>query len=161
LENLNGQRSKAEQPGSQEAEGGQKAHTSGILFLPHPAEGANKASGALMLPDIGSPPAAGTAALGLTRFEIRDHTRRISCVVSDEALEAASNLPLPSTTVSRQRSFSRFRTLIDMAARLKLSRMPGGFTGSLTILPDDLRHIPDLEGAPQFGTMSWVMRRAS
>ncbi|WP_199707773.1 hypothetical protein [Teichococcus wenyumeiae] len=114
-----------------------------------------------MLTDVGSPAAAETAALGSTRFEIRDHTRRISCVVADEALEAASNLPLPSTTMSRQRSFNRFRTLIDVAARLKLSRMPGGFTGPLTILPDDLRHVPDLEGAPQFGTMSWAMRRAS
>lgn len=114
-----------------------------------------------MLTDGGSLAAAETTALGATRFEIRDHTRRISCVVSDEALEAASNLPLPSTTVSRQRSFSRFRTLIDVAARLKLSRMPGGFNDSLTILSDDLRHVPDMEGAPQFGTMSWVMRRTS
>jgi hypothetical protein len=114
-----------------------------------------------MLPDVSSPTSAGTAAPGSARFEIRDQTRRISCVVSNEALEVASNLPLPSTIMSRQRSFNRFRTLIDVAARLKLSRMPGGFTGSLTILPDDLRHVPDLEGAPQFGTMSWVMRRAS
>jgi hypothetical protein len=114
-----------------------------------------------MLPDAGHPGAAATVALASIHFEIRDRTRRISCAISDEALEAASNLPLPSTAMSRQQSFSRFRTLIDVAARLKLSNMPDGFVGPLTILSNDLRHVPDLEDAPQFGSMSWAMRKAS
>jgi hypothetical protein len=114
-----------------------------------------------MLPDAGHPAAVAAVALASIRFEIRDRTRRISCAISDEALEAASNLPLPSTATSRQRSFSRFRTLIDVAARLKLSHMPDSFNGPLTILSDDLRHVPDLEGLPQFGSMSWAMRRTS
>lgn len=114
-----------------------------------------------MHPDTGNPAAAEAVAPASTRFEIRDRTRRILCSISDEALEAASNLPLPSTALSRQQSFSRFRTLIDVAARMKLSRMPDNFSGLLTILSDDLRHVPDLEGAPQFGSRSWAMRRAS
>jgi hypothetical protein len=114
-----------------------------------------------MLPDTGNPAAVAAVALASTRFEIRDRTRRISCAISDEALETASDLPLPSTAMSRQRSFSRFRALIDAAARLKLAHMPDGFAGPLTILSDDLRQVPDLEGEPHFGSMSWTMRRAS
>jgi hypothetical protein len=82
-------------------------------------------------------------------------------MVSDEALEAASSLSLPSAAEARKRSFSRFRTLIDTAARLKLSHMPSSFIGPLTILSDDLRHVPDMEGLPQFGRMSCATRKAS
>lgn len=158
-ENSNGQRSKAKQPGSQEAEGGKKAGVHDPFFVPHAREGAGKPGAALMLPDSGSPAAA--VAPTSTRFEIRDRTRRISCTISDEALEAVSNLRVPSTGMLRQQSFARFRTLIDAAAKLKLSTMPDGFVGSLTILQDDLRHVPDQKGMPQFGSMSWAMRRVS
>ena len=63
------------------------------------------------------------------RFEIRDGIRRISCAVSDEALEAVSGLPVPSTVVLRRRSFDRFRTLINVAAKLKLSTLPSRSIG--------------------------------
>jgi hypothetical protein len=81
------------------------------------------------------------------------------CAVSDEALEAASNLAHPSTVILRRRSFDRFRTLIDAAAKLKLATMPDGFAGPLTISSADLRRLPAREGAPQFGSTSWAMMR--
>jgi hypothetical protein len=114
-----------------------------------------------MFPDSSHPEVIAAVALASTRFEIRHRTRRVWCAISDEALEAASNLPLPSTATSRQRSFNRFRTLIDVAARLKLSHMPDSFTGPLTILSDDLRHVPGLEGLPQFSSMSRAIPKAS
>ncbi|WP_424134957.1 hypothetical protein [Roseomonas chloroacetimidivorans] len=96
-----------------------------------------------------------------TRFEVRDRERRVACEVADEALEAASGLELPSTPLLRRRSFDRFRVLIDTAAKLKLSAMPVGFAGLLTISSGDLRCVPHKEGVPQFGTASWTMRQAS
>ena len=50
------------------------------------------------------------------RFEIRDGMRRVSCVVLNEALEAAAGLPQLSAPMLRRRSFDRFRTLIHAAA---------------------------------------------
>jgi hypothetical protein len=114
-----------------------------------------------MLPDTDNPTVAAAVAPTSTRFEIRDRTRRISCAISDEALEAASCLTVPSTAILRNRSFNRFRALIDAAAKLKLSTMPAGFAGPLAILSDDLRRVPEQEGVPQFGSTSWAMRRTS
>lgn len=97
----------------------------------------------------------------LVRFEVRDRTRRIVCAVSDEALEAVSDLAVPSTDIMRRRSFDRFRSLIDTAAKLKLSVMPGNFPGPLLLSADDLRRVPAEQGVPVFGSSSWTMRRAS
>ena len=67
------------------------------------------------------------------RFEIRDGIRRISFAVSDEALEAVSGLPAPSTVMLRRRSFDRFRTLINVAANLKLRTLPSGSIGLIVL----------------------------
>lgn len=89
---------------------------------------------------------------GLIRFEVRVGIRRIHCDVSDEALEAVSGLVGPSTTTLRRRSFDRFRTLIDAAARLKLERLPPGFTGPVVLSTNDLRSVPQERGSPAFGS---------
>lgn len=89
---------------------------------------------------------------GLTRFEIRDGIRRVSCNVSDEALEAVSGLAVPSTTASRRKSFDRFRTLIDAAAKLKLKTLPPGFVGLVVLSSGDLRCVPPAAGVPPFGS---------
>ena len=86
------------------------------------------------------------------RFEVRDGIRRVDCTVSDEALEAVSALPLPSTSALRRKSFDRFRTLIDAAARLKLGTMAAGFAGPLAIGAEDLRRVPPEAGTPPFGS---------
>jgi hypothetical protein len=98
--------------------------------------------------------------LPLVRFEVRDRTRRIVCAVSDEALEAVSDLAAPSTDTMRRRSFDRFRSLIDTAAKLKLSTIPGDFPGPVLLSSDDLRRVPAEQGVPVFGSSSWTMRRA-
>lgn len=85
-------------------------------------------------------------------FEIRDGIRRISCAVSDEALEAVSGLPVPSTVMLRRRSFDRFRTLINVAAKLKLSTLPSRSIGLIVLSGDDLRRVPPQTGEPPFGT---------
>ncbi|MFH5927503.1 hypothetical protein [Roseomonas xinghualingensis] len=91
---------------------------------------------------------------------MRDRTRRIVCAVSDEALEAVADLMAPSTDIMRRRSFDRFRSLIDAAAKLKLASMPDGFLGPVLLSSDDLRQVPAEQGMPLFGSNSWTMRRA-
>jgi hypothetical protein len=86
------------------------------------------------------------------RFEIRDGIRRISCAVSNEALEAVSGLPAPSTEMLRRRSFDRFRTLINMAAKLKLSMLPSGSISLIVLTDEDLRRVPPETGVPSFGS---------
>ena len=88
------------------------------------------------------------------RFEIRDGIRRISCAVSDEALEAASGLVAPSTVVLRRRSFDRFRTLINAAAKLKLGTLPQGSTGPIVLTREDLQCMPPETGTPSFGSFA-------
>lgn len=88
----------------------------------------------------------------LIRFEIRVGIRRIGCNVSDEALEAVSGLAAPSTTTLRRKSFDRFRTLIDAAARLKLGTLPPEFPGPLVLSSGDLRRVPPEVGVPAFGS---------
>ncbi len=88
------------------------------------------------------------------RFEIRDGIRRISCAVSDEALEAASGLTLPSTVILRRRSFDRFRTLINAAAKLKLRTLPPGSIGPIVLTREDLRCMPPETGMPSFGSFA-------
>ena len=86
------------------------------------------------------------------RFEVRDGMRRVDCAVSDEALEAVADLGLPSTSALRRRSFDRFRTLIDAAAKLKLRSLPGDFAGPLMISAGDLRRVPPEAGVPKYGS---------
>ncbi|GBQ27984.1 hypothetical protein AA13594_0809 [Gluconacetobacter azotocaptans DSM 13594] len=74
-------------------------------------------------------------------------------MVSGEALEAAAGLTLPSTSLSRQRSFDRFRTLINAAAKLKLARAPVRQGGCLVLESDDLRRVPLEVGVPLFGSL--------
>jgi hypothetical protein len=87
----------------------------------------------------------------LIRFEIRDGIRRISCTVSNEALEAAAGLTAPSTEMLRRRSFDRFRTLINTAAEMKLRTLALGSIGPLDLSSEDLRCVPTETDAPQFG----------
>lgn len=88
------------------------------------------------------------------RFEIRDGIRRISCAVSDEALEAASGLTVPSTVMLRRRSFDRFRTLINAAAKLKLRTRPPGSIDPIVLTSEDLRCMPPETGMPSFGSFA-------
>lgn len=90
----------------------------------------------------------------ITQFEVRDGVRRVICSVSDEALEAASGLAAPSTPVLRRKSFDRFRTLIDAAAKLKLNTLPAGSLGPIVLSSQDLRCVPPAAGVPLFGSMS-------
>jgi Protein of unknown function (DUF1488) len=99
-----------------------------------------------------TPSTATTFDGGLIRFEVRDGIRRIGCTVSDEALEAVSGLAVPSTMVSRRKSFDRFRMLINAAARLKLGTLPPGFAGPLALSSKDLRCVPPEVGFPSFGS---------
>jgi hypothetical protein len=85
-------------------------------------------------------------------FEIRDGIRRIGCAISDEALEAASSLTMPSTVMLRRRSFDRFRTLINVAAKLKLRTLPPGAIGPIVLTHEDLRCVPPETGVPSFGS---------
>jgi hypothetical protein len=84
-------------------------------------------------------------------FEIRDGIHRIKCTVSSEALEAVSGLTVPSTVVLRRRSFDRFRTLINAAAKLKLRTLPSGTIGPIFLTSEDLRCVPPEAGVPSFG----------
>ena len=92
-------------------------------------------------------------------FEVRDGIRRISCAVSNDALEAVSGLTAPSTVSLRRRSFDRFRTLINKAATLKLSSLPSGFTGAVVLTSRDLRCVPPEAGAPSFGSSARGLTR--
>ncbi len=94
---------------------------------------------------------------GGTRFEVRDGMRRISCTVSDEALEAVSGLPTPSSAALRRKSFDRFRTLINAAATLKLVTLPPGFAGPLALDDADLRRVPAEKGVPVYGSSARVL----
>ena len=85
------------------------------------------------------------------QFEIRDGIHRISCAVSSEALEAVSGLTVPSTVTLRRRSFDRFRTLINAAAKLKLRALPSGSIGPIVLTSEDLRSVPPDAGVPSFG----------
>jgi len=86
------------------------------------------------------------------RFEIRDGIRRISCAVLYDALEAVSGLTVPSTVALRQRSFDRFRTLINVAAKLKLRTLSSGSIGPIILDREDLRRVPPEAGVPSFGS---------
>ena len=86
------------------------------------------------------------------RFEIRDGVRRVSFVVSNEALEAASGLPDQSSFMLRRRSFDRFRTLIHAAAARRLAAGPPGFVSPIVLTCGDLRSVPVERGAPAFGS---------
>jgi hypothetical protein len=88
----------------------------------------------------------------LIRFEIRDGIRRVSFAVSDEALEGVSSLTAPSTVMLRRRSFDRFRTLINVAAKLKLRTLPSGSIGLIVLTGEDLRRVPPETGVPSFGS---------
>ena len=96
------------------------------------------------------PPAEHSA--GVTNFEVRDGIRRIRCNISEEALEAVSGLSAPSTNALRRKSFDRFRTLIDAAAKLKLKTLPPGFSGMVAISSTDLRSVPHEAGVPSYGS---------
>ena len=98
--------------------------------------------------------ASNTASRGgdFSRFEVRDGIRRVICTVSEEALEAASGLTAPSTNASRRKSFDRYRSLIDAAAKLKLKTMDPGFVGPLVLSSADLRRVPPEVGVPSFGS---------
>jgi hypothetical protein len=85
------------------------------------------------------------------RFEVRDGMRRIGFAVLGDALEAVSGLTVPSTAMLRQRSFDRFRTLINVAARLKLKTLPAGSSGPVILTREDLRRVPPEAGVPSFG----------
>ena len=95
-----------------------------------------------------------TAALegNLIRFEIRDGMRRISCAVSNDALEAASGLTDTCTPAARRKSFDRFRTVIHAAALLKLKAQRVGRSGLIIVTGRDLRRVPPQVGAPKFGS---------
>jgi len=96
---------------------------------------------------------AGSAVEGnVIRFEVRDGMRRIGCAVLGDALEAVSGLTVPSTVMLRQRSFDRFRTLIDIAAKLKLKTLPAGSLGPIVLTQEDLRRVPPEAGVPSFGS---------
>jgi hypothetical protein len=86
------------------------------------------------------------------RFEIRDGMRRVSFVVSNEALEAASGLPDQSSSTLRRRSFDRFRTLIHAAAARQLAALPPGFVSPIVLTGGDLRSVPPERGGPAFGS---------
>jgi Protein of unknown function (DUF1488) len=103
--------------------------------------------------------AVSTPEENFLRFEVRDGMRRISCAVSDQALEAMSGLTVPSTVVLRRRSFDRFRTLIDAAAKLKLETLPSGFVGPLVLTTEDLRSAPPQAGIPLFGSSARSLTR--
>jgi hypothetical protein len=95
---------------------------------------------------------AGSAVeVNVIRFEIRDGMRRIGFAVLGDALEAVSGLTVPSTVMLRQRSFDRFRTLINVAARLKLKTLPAGSSGPVILTREDLRRVPPEAGVPSFG----------
>lgn len=96
--------------------------------------------------------AVSTLDPNVIRFEVRDGIRRISCTVLDDALEVVSGLTAPSTAMLRRRSFDRFRTLINAAAKLKLGTLPAGSIGPLILSREDLRHVPPETGMPSFGS---------
>ena len=86
------------------------------------------------------------------QFEVRDGIKRVTFSVLGEALDAASGLVAPSTEALRRRSFDRFRSLIDAAAKLKLRTLPPEAVGPLTLSSRDLRNVPPLSGTPAFGS---------
>ena len=95
-----------------------------------------------------------TLGAGLLQFEVRCGMRRVGCHISDEALDAVSGLAFPSTIALRRRSFDRYRTLIDAAAKLKLQKLPPGFAGPVALSGGDLRAVPPTFGSPPFGSPS-------
>ncbi|WP_173576031.1 DUF1488 family protein [Acetobacter fallax] len=94
---------------------------------------------------------SGQSDTGYIPFEILVGTRRVSCGVSNEALEAAAGLGALSGSVARHQSFHRFRTLIHAAAVLKLTRSGKKAEGLLLLGSDDLRLVPLEKGIPVFG----------
>ena len=88
----------------------------------------------------------------LIQFQVQHGMRRITCTVADDALEAASGLVPPSTLILRRRSFDRFRTLINLAAVMKLARVPPGSDSAMVLTREDLSRVPQETGAPPFGT---------
>jgi hypothetical protein len=52
----------------------------------------------------------------------------------------------------RRRSFDRFRTLINVAAKLKLRTLPPGAIGPIVLTHEDLRCVPPETGVPSFGS---------
>jgi hypothetical protein len=109
----------------------------------------DEGSGSAVTTSSGSSP---KAADDVIRFEIRDGIRRVSFVVSNEALEAASGLPGLSSAMLRRRSFDRFRTLIHAAAARRLASLPLGFVSPVVLTGRDLRAVPTERGTPAFGS---------
>lgn len=93
------------------------------------------------------------------RFEIRDGHHRISCAVLDDALDALSGLTAPSSMLLRRRSFERFRSLINVAAELKLKTLPSGSLGPIVLSREDLRRVPPDSGTPSFGSSGRGLNR--
>jgi len=102
---------------------------------------------------------SGVADADFARFQVRVGMRRIDCAVPDEVLEAVSGLASPSTALLRRRSFDRFRTLINAAAKLKSGGLPPDFVGRLMLTADDLRRVPPEPGVPAFGSAARVTNR--
>jgi hypothetical protein len=88
----------------------------------------------------------------LIRFEICDGMRRVSCAVSNDALDTASGMTDPCTAASRRRSFERFRTLVHAAALLRLEAQLPGSVDPIIVTDADLRSVPPQVGTPRFGT---------
>ncbi|WP_367117439.1 DUF1488 family protein [Acetobacter sp.] len=89
---------------------------------------------------------------GYIGFEIFVGTRRVSCGVSNDALDAISCLALPSTPTARNRSFNRFRVLIHKAAERKVLECHDNSNDYILIQSEDLRRIPPESGNPAFTT---------
>ncbi len=106
-----------------------------------------------------STPALAPVDDGVSRFEVRDGSRRVSCSVPDDALGAASGAALPLSALSRRNAFDRFRTLLDAAAKLKLLAGPAGSLAPLVLTMADLRRVPPRTGVPTFGSRPRAMDR--
>jgi hypothetical protein len=61
----------------------------------------------------------------------------------------------------RRRSFDRFRTLINVAANLKLRTLPSGSIGLIVLTREDLRRVPPETGVPSFGSTARGPTRAA
>ncbi len=85
-------------------------------------------------------------------FEVRMGNRRVRCIVSEEALGAASGTALPLTSVTRRGAFDRFRVLIDAAAKLKMALPETAGLAEITLTPGDLRRVVPTHDSPPFGS---------
>ncbi|MFT8247152.1 hypothetical protein [Roseomonas sp. BN140053] len=149
-----GQGSEAKHSGSQEAEGRQEAGGARNIPVLNATKDAGEANwiGSMMRP---LPPLSTVSALPSLlsiQFEVRHREQRVVCRVLNEALEGASRLEASATDLHRRKSFDRFRMLIDAAAKLKLTTLPGNVVQPLLICSEDLLRVPPEHGVPQFGS---------